>query len=423
MRAMTRAWAVLFLEERPSATLGLFRIATALTVGLHVIPTLLQLQDNYLAGSFREYNAHFFPPAVLAWAHRQPDSVVWASVWAFVAGWLGFLLGLFTQLSGALMAAACYFFYARNSLHIGTLSWDILLVTVALMIVTPYPGDAYSLDAVRRGDERPWARLRPVFLLRLLQMQLASTFFYTGLNKIAAGGNWWTGNPYWHLLNGPASGVMKDFPLRDWLVGQPQACYWLGTLCVALELSTPLWLWWRRTRPWAVAAGMLFQAHLLLTMHVPTIFFFLFTPQFLLFLDPELLLAWILRRRRAWEARGRYALIMDGGCGFCRASLARLQALDYEGRLEAIDFRAVDASRLHPDLTPEACEREVHLLEPGGALSRGFYAYRRLALRLPALWPVAPLLHLPGVAWVGERVYAWVAVHRFRLSACPRPDA
>jgi predicted DCC family thiol-disulfide oxidoreductase YuxK len=71
----------------------------------------------------------------------------------------------------------------------------------------------------------------------------------------------------------------------------------------------------------------------------------------------------------------------------------------------------------------------MHVLAPdGGRLYHGFAALRWLAWRLPPLWPLAPLLYVPGVLTVGQRLYLWVARNRFRLVPChggvctlPRP--
>ena len=82
----------------------------------------------------------------------------------FCITWFCFLIGLFAQISCILMTACCYYFYALNSFQIGTLSWDILLVTLFLMCVTPYHGDYFSVDALRRGDIDAWRRPQALFL-------------------------------------------------------------------------------------------------------------------------------------------------------------------------------------------------------------------------------------------------------------------
>ncbi|MEK9144165.1 MAG: DCC1-like thiol-disulfide oxidoreductase family protein [Elusimicrobiota bacterium] len=411
-------WDVLFLESRPSISLSLFRMAVAATVGLHVLPTFLEMGDNYLSTAFREYNPSFFPVPFLEWTAGNPDWAVWAMAGVFTASLFFFFIGFLTPLSGAVLYAGSYYFYARNSLHIGTLSWDMFLAVFFLVFWCPYLGDSFSVDSLLRGDPEPWLKKRPFFIQRLLQMVLASFYFYTALWKCWPGGNWLGDHPFYYLMHYPDAGVMKQFPGRSILAASPELCDWVEGIVLVSEFTAPLWLFWRRTRVFAVAAGFLFHALLVLTMHVPTIFFFLFPPMLLLFIDPEDAVAWIERRREAWaKAWGRHRLIFDGSCGFCRASLARLRALDPAGRLEAVDFRATDASLLHPALTPEACLARIHLLERDGRLSGGFDAFRRLSLLLPMLWPLAPLMNVPGLGLLGEPVYDWIARRRFGFHA------
>ena len=185
------------------------------------------------------------------------------------------------------MTLSCYYFYALNSLHIGTLSFDILLVTLALMCVTPYHGDALSVDAGR--STRRWivVRPRPFFVQRLLQLQMSATYFYTALRKITLDGNWLTGNPIYYLLNSPPGGVIREFWGRAWLAQQPQLCYAIGVATIAMEYSLSILWFVPRVRVAAILVGWLFHVLLLTTMHVPTVFFFLFPAQIALFLPPE----------------------------------------------------------------------------------------------------------------------------------------
>jgi predicted DCC family thiol-disulfide oxidoreductase YuxK len=314
------------------------------------------------------------------------------------------------------MTLSCYYFYALNNYHIGTLSFDILLVTLFLMCVTGYHGDFLSLDSLRRGDVRSYKRLRPFFLQRLLQLQLAWTFWYTALSKITAGGNWITGNPYYALMHYPSIGVMRDFPLRSWLAQQPGLCYNLGVALLVLEFSLPFLWFLPQTRTVGITLGIAFQVMLWATMHVPTIFLFLFPAMMLLFIQPTVLVQWIEARQARHAAQDRAVLFYDGQCGFCLESVKRLRVLDLFGWVDPLDFHAQpDLSRLHRELTPERCRSEMVLLEPNGTLSGGFDAFARLSRRLPLLWWCAPFVYLPGARWVGTRVYRWVALNRYLL--------
>ncbi len=414
---MSKLWRTWFLEERPSVSLSLFRIALAATVGLHVFPTLFQMRDNYLNGAFREFNSSFFPIPVLQWVAANSDAVVWAMAVVFAAGWLFFLIGFMTRWSGLLMAAGCYYFYARNSLHIGTLSYDILLVTLVLALVTNYPGDSFSVDSALRADPEPWRRKRPFFIQRLLQIQIAETYFEAGLGKCTAGGNWLKDNPYYYLMNNPTTGVMKHFPLRETLAGMPHLCHALGIALVAFEMTIPLWLFWRGTRTVAIVLAILFQTMLLFTMHVPTIFFFLFPPQTLLFVDPEIVVGFIERRRERNGAKPRDRLLFDGGCSFCGGAVRALGALDPTARIALVDFREQDLKEIDPRLTRDACMRRIQFVERNGKLTEGFDAFRRLSLKLPLLWPLAPMLYIPGMRLIGVPVYDFIARHRFEIGA------
>lgn len=454
---LTQVWHRTFLDKRPSLSLGLFRLAVAFTVGAHMIPSFFHMDENFLSTAFKTKNFNFFTIGILQLVERSPDGVVWLFLVLFYASLTTFALGFYSQLSCILMTLSCYYFYALNNFQIGTLSFDILLVTLFLLCVTNYHGDFLSLDSLRRGKEGTYKRLKPYFIQRLLQLQVAWTFWYTALSKITAGGNWLTDNPYYYLMRYPPIGVVRDFPLRQSLAQQPTLCYWLGLSLLVFEFILPF-LWFipppvcpasRRgqidihaasgsavggtetgggiiprirtvARPLGITLGIVFQFMLWATLQVPTIFLFLFPPLMLLFINPETLVWWIEARQAANAARGRGILLYDGQCGFCLESVKRLRILDLFGWVDPLDFHMQpDLSQLHPTLTPERCRSEMILLEPTGGIWGGFDAFRRLCRHLPFLMPFLPLVSLPGARWVGTRVYRWVADHRYLLHRNP----
>jgi len=409
-----------FLQRRSSLSLGLFRLVVAFTVGAHMIPSFFYMHDNYLSTAFKTKNFSFFPVWILRLVDASPDWMVWLWVAIFLISLATFALGLFSQASGIVMTVSCYYFYALNNYHIGTLSFDILLVTLFLVCVTGYHGDFLSFDSLRRGKPNAYKRPRPFFIQRLLQFQLAWTLWYTALSKFTAGGNWLTDNPYYALMHYPPIGVVRQFPLRSVLAQQPALCHGLGLACLAFEFTLPFLLFLPRTRIIGIVFGIAFQFMLWATLHVPTIFLFLFPPLMLLFIDPETLVQWIEARQARHATSDRAILLYDGHCGFCLESIKRLRVLDLFGWVDPLDFHAQpNLSRLHPALTPERCRSEMILVEPNGRLSGGFQAFVQLSVRLPLLWILAPLTHLPGVAWVGTRSYRWIATHRYLLHRNP----
>ena len=106
----------------------------------------------------------------------------------------------------------------------------------------------------------------------------------------------------------------------------------------------------------------------------------------------------------------KHTMFYDGGCGLCRATRACLAALDVSRRVR---WRAYQSLSEPPrGLAWADLERAAYLRTADGRTFQGFFAFRALSTRLPLLWPLAPLLWLPGMAALGGRAYRWVAANR-----------
>ena len=85
-------------------------------------------------------------------------------------------------------------------------------------------------------------------------------------------------------------------------------------------------------------------------------------------------------------------IIYDGRCRFCIDSVEKLLRMDRRGYLEKIDYNELnDPRQLHPDLTKEVCQSQLHLIESDGSLYGGFFVFRRLSLKIPRLYVFAPI--------------------------------
>lgn len=111
----------------------------------------------------------------------------------------------------------------------------------------------------------------------------------------------------------------------------------------------------------------------------------------------------------------RDTVLFDGECRFCRSRVANLRWVDRWHRLAftslhdesvARDFPEVPRARLHEEMVVVDTEGQVH----GGAT-----ALRYLSRKLPVLWPIAPVLHIPGSLPVWNWLYRLVARNRMRL--------
>lgn len=120
-------------------------------------------------------------------------------------------------------------------------------------------------------------------------------------------------------------------------------------------------------------------------------------------------------------------IIFDGQCGFCIRSLKVVRALDIRGALRFHDANQPETLELFPELRGADLTEAMYARVQGEPAHRGFYAFRRVLWSSPLMWPLIPLLYFPGVSFLGERVYAWVARNRKNFGCesdlCPLPAA
>jgi predicted DCC family thiol-disulfide oxidoreductase YuxK len=120
------------------------------------------------------------------------------------------------------------------------------------------------------------------------------------------------------------------------------------------------------------------------------------------------------------DTTGRAIVLYDGDCPFCRRSVRILRSLDWLGRLAFQSARDTDRlPEASVPLDPRKLVEEMHVLPAARDRAYvGFSAFRWMAWRLPATLLFAPFLYIPGVLWLGNRVYRWVARNRFNLVPC-----
>jgi predicted DCC family thiol-disulfide oxidoreductase YuxK len=388
-------------------------MAVALTTIFHVLPMLVSIDENYFPVAFKTYNLSFFTPEIVTYVQQSPIWVIQIFAGTFCVFSFFFLIGLWSQLSCILMTLACYYFYALNAFQIGTLSFDILMVTLFLMCLVPYHGDYFSLDCLLRGGEDSYRKKRPFFMQRLLQMQIGFTYFYTGLYKITGSGNWLTDNPLYYVLNYPPPGTTKYFLFRDWMMDKPELCFAVGLLIIVVELLMVFLLYFHPTRISAIYLGLIFHIVVILTLDVPAIFFFLFPFQLLLFINPEQIVDWIEDKRKRNHQSPCNILLYDGNCQFCLESLEKIKILDLFESLQYQDLHSVEQlESMHPSLNKHRAMSQLHLVEPNGKIYGGFDVFRKICFLMPMLYPMILIFYFPGMGIVGPIVYRLIAQNR-----------
>lgn len=336
------------------------------------------------------------------------------------AGWLA-LIGLRTRWTLALFAFGSLwlraFLYSFGELHH---PHNVMTVALGLLALSP-SGAALSWDALRQRWHRTLAARRFVprtetprdpyagWALRLIQWLVGLSYFSAAWCKLRHNGlSWLNGYTLQYYLWQDA--LRWERPIGVWFAQQHELAVVLSWLTILVEvgfLFIPLlpWLKWL-----CLPAGVGLHTGIYLAMRAP---FFQLIALYSAYLP------WHRLQRRGVLAP-RTEVLFDGHCPLCLRSMAVLDAADWLGRLRYTDIEQAWApvARRYPALDREACRRQMHVLTRQGRAVAGFFAFRALAWELPAGWLVAPLLHVPGVAAIGDRVYRWVAARRRRDHVC-----
>jgi len=114
----------------------------------------------------------------------------------------------------------------------------------------------------------------------------------------------------------------------------------------------------------------------------------------------------------------RTIALYDGQCEICQAYVGWMLLLDRQGKVEAVPLETAHLQKLHPDLKLEECLRELHVVEPGGVIRKGWDGVARLARMFPATWLIGALGAVPPFRWLGSVAYRFVARNRYALSKC-----
>jgi predicted DCC family thiol-disulfide oxidoreductase YuxK len=291
---------------------------------------------------------------------------------------------------------------------------QVLACLLFILCLAPI-GRAMSIDRVRavRAVKRrnpegtlppytsPWAGA----CTRLMQIQMAVLFFYSGIAK--TGRAWGEGDAAWFVFASHEyyQPVLLDlFARHYWLVNM--ATY--ATLLV--QIAFPFLIWQQRTRPYLFAAAIFLHLQLGIFMHL-FYFSFVMIMGHISFVRPE----WLARLGEAWKRRmGGMEMIYDGRCGLCVRSMAWFLSFDGLGQIKIRDFRTSPS----PVVTDAQLEKALYLVLPDGRTLPGFEAYRHVVLRVPGLWWQIPFFYVPVFSrLVGRPVYNWIAANRSRLSS------
>lgn len=113
-------------------------------------------------------------------------------------------------------------------------------------------------------------------------------------------------------------------------------------------------------------------------------------------------------------------VIYDGHCKFCTGQVKNLARWDTKGRLAFLSLHDPEVAKRFPDLTYEQMMDQMYVVDGRGNRHGGAAAFRYLTTRLPRLYLLAPLMHVPFTLPIWQWGYRQVAKRRYAMG---RTDA
>jgi predicted DCC family thiol-disulfide oxidoreductase YuxK len=109
-------------------------------------------------------------------------------------------------------------------------------------------------------------------------------------------------------------------------------------------------------------------------------------------------------------------VIYDGHCKFCTGQVQNLARWDGSGRrLAFLSLHDPLVASCYPDLTYDQLLQEMYVIDRRGTRHAGADAFRYLTTRLPKLYVLAPLMHIPFSMPLWRWGYQQVAKRRYLL--------
>jgi predicted DCC family thiol-disulfide oxidoreductase YuxK len=109
-------------------------------------------------------------------------------------------------------------------------------------------------------------------------------------------------------------------------------------------------------------------------------------------------------------------LLYDEQCSLCQRFRDWVVRQDRDKRIEPVGFQDPRVSQIAPGLVGEKLFGSMHLIGPNGQIVSGHRAVPQILKLLPKLgWLGRCIEMIPGSDWVSEKLYGWIAAHRFRL--------
>lgn len=348
---------------------------------------------------------------------------------ALLASAFCMMIGLCSKTS-TLLSVLLFMCFAERAPVTGTGGHIVMRVMGVMLILAP-DISAFSVDRLQKQWRR-WKKDRTLLPIptmsswpfRLVLYQLMVIYLFTLAEKVL-GTSWWDGLApgialhHTHFTRFPLWVADYLSPLSPFIAGYTLT-FDLGWALLLIPAKTMKRLTrghlrWETMKRFLLLAGVGFHLGIHILMDVSLFSYAMITAYCGALLGDDFR-AMRDTLNRKWSGK-KIHVLYDDNCRLCRRSAFTLLLLDFLHRLDFVNFHhQTKRTKIDASLRYEELDKAMHIKLPSGKVLKGFVAVRELARHLPVLWPLWPLLHLPGVEAIGHRVYEWVAARRLRCT-------
>lgn len=280
-----------WFARRPLHGLAVFRIAIGILLFVYFLKRfrfVTELYSNesfhYVLPFFDRFNFPLFPPETAQWI-----------VMGCLVLTLVFAAGLFTRWVNALLILFIGYLGSLESMYTAG-CFNLLYISTILIFFAP-SGQYGSVDYFlwlnkekRTKKEIAARKTGPVWVQRLIVVQVAIVYLAAAFYKSAYAYGWYTGNHLKMTFLDPFFGQM---PLGVWLTGVPWAMELGGTLMLFWEFFIAVFLLIPQFAAFVVITGSVFHILILLTFNLTWVFSFTMFAHYILVFPPERWQKWI----------------------------------------------------------------------------------------------------------------------------------
>ena len=401
---MRRVIANFFTNPTSPVNLAIFRIAvfgTTLTTLFFDAPATAWFSSFPHQLQVAPYGSGWLLPYI-----PVSESLVTAATGLLIVVCITGIIGLFARASSLLALLLALYVLGITQLY-GKVSHDHVLIWFMTLLAVSPCSDALSIDAILESRNRadrgvldpPGPSISYALPLRFAALLLGLIYFFPGFWKFWNVGFGWalSDNLKYQMYSKwmEFDGWTPFFRL-DW---HPWLCKIVALETMVFEMTFVLLVFFPRLRRLAAFAGVMFHVGSLIFLRI---FFW----DLLIFYVALFDVSGCFKKLGRRLIKRQLTVFYDGDCRVCRRTIAAIRTMDLLGCIMYVDAR----KDLSLDLTKLGSIDRSNLLQDIHAISngreyRGVAAYRAMAIRIPVLWPVMPVLFLPPAVGIANKVY------------------